>query len=309
MSAITNSQSRGIDKRRDSRPILSWPWRDVSPVRRWVLVWPREHGAWGILLVSLITGAAVGLSSAANLVPLLWLVLAAVAAFCLRTPIENSMPRSPFRPRTVNEWRWVKAAASMYILMGAFAGAMLWLDGALRLIWMPAVAALGLFGLQAVVKRFGRAWRMPAEIAAAFGMTLASAAGYAVAAGRTGELAIGLWLLNGLFATNQILYVQFRISETRDARSASSLKRKRIFLASEVVTALAIIAGSLAGLLPGLALMAFLPLLVRGSVWSLGSTKRPLRIHRLGKTELAHAVVFGLLLVAASRIPWDQVLR
>ena len=302
MSTMTNAQGRKSSDGRDSKAFMSWPWQNVSPVRRWALVWPREHGAWGILLVSLITGAAVGLSSASNLVPLLWLVLAALAAFCLRTPLENSMPKSPFRPRTQAEWRWVRAAASLYILIGTFAGVMLWLDGALRLIWLLAPFAFALFALQALVKRLGRAFRLPAQILAVFGMTLAAAAGYIVASGKTGNLAIGLWLLNGLFAINQVLYVQFRIGEARDGQHPSSIKRKRNFLASQVVTVLAIIAGAYAGFLPGLALIAFVPLLVRGGVWSLRTGQAPLRIHRLGKTELAHAILFGLLLIAASYI-------
>ena len=303
MKTATDTQSQPSTEGNDSKPLLPGPWHDVAPVRRWVLVWPREHGAWGILLVSLITGAAVGLSSAANLVPLLWLTLGAIAAFCLRTPVENSMPRSPFRPRSRAEWQWVMMAAAVYVFIGVFAGIMLWMDGAVRLIWLPALAACVLFAIQAALKRFGRAWRMPSEVLAAFGMTLAAAIGYLVASGRYGDLAIGVWLLNGLFATNQILYVQFRISETRDARSSSSGVRKRIFLLSEAVTAAAILAGSVTGLLPLLALLSFVPLLVRGALWSFRTTPAPLRIHRLGKTELAHAIVFGLLLIAVSRIP------
>ena len=302
MSTMTHTQDRKSSEEREFKAFGSWPWQNVVPIRRWALVWPREHGAWGIVLVSLITGAAVGLSSASKLVPLLWLVLTALATFCLRTPLENSMPKSPFRPRTQAEWRWVKAAASTYILIGVFAGDMLWFDGALRLIWVLAPFAFALFAAQALVKRLGRAFRMPAQILAVFGMTLAAAAGYIVASETTGKLAIGLWLLNGLFATNQVLYVQFRIAEAREAQHPSSTKRKRIFLASQVVTVLAIIAGAYAGFLPGLALIAFVPLFVRGGIWSLRTGQAPLRIHRLGKTELAHAILFGLLLIAASHI-------
>lgn len=61
MSTTANTQNRGVGKRQNPGSTLSWPWHGVSSVRRWVLVWPREHGAWGILLVSLITGSAVGL--------------------------------------------------------------------------------------------------------------------------------------------------------------------------------------------------------------------------------------------------------
>lgn len=303
MKTTTSLQSPGIAASRDTSPAMSWPWNLVSPVRRSVLVWPREHGAWGILLVSLVTGAAAGLSSVDNLLPLLWLTIAAISAFCLRTPVENSMTRSPFRPRTQAEWRWVIMAAFLYILIGAFAGVMLLLDGTLQIIWMPALAAFALFGLQAVIKRFGRPWRLPAEILAAFGMTLAAAAGCIVAAGKPENLAIGIWLLNGLFAANQILYVQFRIREAHDVQRPAALRRKRIFLLSELVMALALIAAAQARLLPTLALVAFLPLFARGALWSLRTHPSPLRIHRLGKSELAHAIVFGILLIAAARMP------
>ncbi len=62
----------------------------------------------------------------------------------------------------------------------------------IRLIWMPALAAFALLALQAVVRRFERAWRMPSEILAAFGMTLAAAIGCTVAAGKSENMAIGV---------------------------------------------------------------------------------------------------------------------
>lgn len=69
-------------------------------------------GRWGILLVCLITGASIGFSSTTDLSTLLWLTVAVVAAFCLRTPIENSLPASPLRARVSAEWRWVVVAGS-----------------------------------------------------------------------------------------------------------------------------------------------------------------------------------------------------
>jgi hypothetical protein len=275
-------------------------------MRRRALVWPREHGAWGILLVSLITGAATGFSSISNLPPLLWLTLAATAAFSLRTPVENSLPASPLRPRTSAEWRWVNAAIGVYALTCAIAVAMLWREGALALVWIPGVVAAGLFALQIAVKRAGRAGRVLGEITGAFGLTVAALAGWAVAAGRFDREALSLWLLNGLFATNQILYVQLRIHETRDSAQPLLSGGKLLFLAGEVLTVIVLVAAWRGGLMPGLTLFAFLPILARGAVWSVRSAARPLKIHRLGKTELAHAIIFGLLLIAAFRlhVPW-----
>lgn len=150
---------------------------------------------------------------------------------------------------------------------------------------------------------------MPAEILAAFGLTLAAAAGYNVAGGQAGAWGAGVWLVNGLFATNQILYVQFRIRETREAQKASIRQMKRIFLWAEVVAVMAVVAGTWTGLLPSLTLVAFVPLLWRGTAWSFRTAQTPLRIHRLGKTELVQAIVFGILFIAAVRVPWNVVVR
>lgn len=279
--------------------ILPAYWRDIHPTRRWALVWPREHGAWGILLVSLITGCAVGFSSTTDLPTLLWLMMAVVAAFCLRTPIENSLPASPFRARGSAEWRWVIAAGSIYGLAGALAVAMLIRAGFLGLLWKLGLAAAGFFVLQAVAKRLGRVGRLPGEIIGAFGLTLAAVAGWAVAAGGFERQALVIWILNGLFAADQILYVQFRIREVRAGKGSSGSGGRILFLAVEIFITLLLIAGALGGFMPWLVLLAFLPVLVRGCVWSLGSDHGRLQIHRLGKSELSYSILFGLLLIAA----------
>jgi hypothetical protein len=281
-------------------------WSEISPLRRRALVWPREHGAWGILFVSLSSGAATGFSSMTSFPRLLWLTLAATAAFSLRTPVENSLPASPLRPRSSAEWRWVSAAIVVYALSCAFAVAMLWRDGALGLVWIPGGFAAGLFALQAAVKRAGRVGRVLGEITGAFGLAVVALAGWAVAAGRFDREALTLWLMNGLFATNQILYVQLRIHETRDSTQPPLSRDKLLYLAGEALTSMVLVAAWRVGLVPGLALLAFLPILVRGVVWSVRSGACPLKIHRLGKTELAHAILFGLLLIAGFRLHVPQ---
>ena len=271
-------------------------------MRRRALVWPREHGAWGILLVSLITGAAAGFSSPANFLRLLWLAFAATAAFSMRTPLENALPSSPLRPRSSAEWKWVKTAMAVYALSCVFALGMLVHEGALGLIWIPGAVAAGLFALQAMAKRFSRVGRLLGEIISAFGLTVAAMAAWAVAAGRFDPQAAVLWLMNGLFATNQILYVQFRIQEARGSKHSSRSRVNAIFLAVEAFTVVLLIAAWRGSLIPGLALVAFLPVLARGTLWSFRRTKQPLQIHRLGKTELGHAILFGLLVIVAFRL-------
>src|SRR5689334_9081337 len=64
------------------------------------LVWPREHGAWGMLFVPLATGAAVGLMHGGSAATLGLLVVAAFSLFCLRTPVESLWGTSAMKART-----------------------------------------------------------------------------------------------------------------------------------------------------------------------------------------------------------------
>ncbi len=277
-------------------------WREMPPARRRALVWPREHGAWGILLVALITGGAAGFSTFSDLHRMLWLTLAATAAFCLRTPLENSLPASPLRARGSSERRWVSAATVTYALSCALGVGMLVDDGTLGLIWKPAIVAAGLFGLRAVLKRWGRHGRLLGEITGAFGLGVVAVAAWSVAAGRFDSEALVLWLMNGLFAANQILYVQLRMRETRLSKRRSLSGEKLFFLAGEALIAMVLIAGWQTGLIPGLAVLGFLPILARGGVWSFRRSRLPLRIHRVGKTELVYAILFGILVIAGFRL-------
>src|SRR5215472_9439354 len=52
--------------------------------RQRALILPREHGAWGLLLVPIVTGAGVAFHQASHIFPLILLLTAALALFCLR---------------------------------------------------------------------------------------------------------------------------------------------------------------------------------------------------------------------------------
>ena len=157
--------------------------------------------------------------------------------------------------------------------------------------------------LQAVVKRLGRAGRLPGEMIGAFGLTLTAVAGWAVSAGEFRQQALAIWILNGLFAADQILYVQLRIRGVRAGNGASGSRDRILLLAVESLIALLLLGGAHAGLIPWLALPAFLRVLVRGETWVLRTNHGRLQIHRLGKSELFYAILFGVLLIVAFRLP------
>jgi hypothetical protein len=110
-----------------------------------------------------------------------------------------------------------------------------------------------------------------------------------------------LWFANWLFAGNQIHFVQLRIRAARAAGSAEKFARGRTFFFGQIALAAVLFAAWRFGLLPLFALVAFVPVVVRGLVW-LFSTPKPLVVRRLGWTELAQAVTFALLLITAFRV-------
>jgi hypothetical protein len=269
----------------------------ISKSRLHSLVIPREHGAWGMLLVPLATGAAVGLLAGGHISSLPWLVVATVAIFWMRTPVESWLGASPLRAQSAEER---SAVARVIFLSVAVAGAALavlfWGGHNRELLWLGMIAALA-FVAQEGLKKSGRKMRMMAQIVGAVGLTSTAPAAYCVVAGQVNGSALLLWLSNWLFAVNQIQFVQLRIHSARVDGAIQKLACGHAFLVAQSAVAVTLLAAWRTGMLPGLVLLAFVPAWVRGLAWFLHAPT-PLVVRRLGWTELAHAVTFGILLVS-----------
>ena len=180
-----------------------------------LLTFPREHGAWGILLVPLTVGAAVGLQYYSTLIPTLLLATVAVSLFCLRTPLESLAGTSAFHPQTNPERRAVISSIVAYSSVAALALAtLLWLEREWNLVLLGAAVAAILLG-QTLLKKLGRELRLSAQLVGSLGLTSTAAAAYYVAAGKMDMTAFALWATNWLFAANQIHFVQLRIHAAR----------------------------------------------------------------------------------------------
>ena len=164
-------------------------------------------------------------------------------------------------------------------------------------------AAVGaIFLLQAVLKKLGRETRVSAQLIGSLGLTSTAAAAYYIAAGRLDTMVLILWGANWLFAANQIHFVQLRIHAARAATRSEKLARGRMFLLGEVLLVFLLAMASWLGQLSALAVVAFAPVLTRGALWVLSPRTAPLEVRRLGQSELAHAVVFGVLLIVCARL-------
>jgi len=267
--------------------------------RRRSLIVPREHGAWGLLLVPLATGAAVGLFSG-RILPLAPLVIAALALFWLRTPVESWLGTTPMRAQPGVERRLVLRAIAMLSAVSLMALAALFGNGRNRdLAWIGAGAASAFFA-QAMLKKAWRSARVAAQMIGAAGLTSTAPAAYYVVTGHLTPTAWMLWIADFLFGVNQIYFVQLRIHAARAATRREKAAAGRGFLAGQLLLTVALVLAASLRAFPWLAAVAFLPLLYRGFAWFVRQPA-PLTVRALGWSELSYAIVFGVLLVCGMR--------
>ena len=261
------------------------------------MVIPREHGAWGMLLVPLATGAVAAAGSGINGSALALFVVAAMSLFWLRTPVESWLGTSPIKAQNAHERKVVlRTILGIAALALVSVAALLW-SGNRGLILIGAIAVVA-FAAQTGVKKLGRKGRMPAQIIGAIGLTSTAAAAYYVATGRLDRTAIALWLANWLFAGDQIHFVQLRIHSSRASTFQEKLHHGLPFLLSQIALIAFVLGACWLGFFPRAAAVAFLPVLLRGTFWFLRK-RQPLDVHKLGFTELGHSLLFGALLCTA----------
>jgi hypothetical protein len=263
---------------------------------------PREHGAWGMLLVPLVTGAAAGNPHGERIIWVLLFAATALGLFCLRTPVEAGLGISALRPQNDGERKLIYYSIYIYasVVSSALAVLILWARP-YGLLLLGAVAAI-VFLLQAVLKQLGRETRMNAQLTGAIALSSTAAGAYYLATGHFGPTAVIIWLANWLFAANQIHFVQLRIHSARTVTPREKLRQGRRFLLHQAGSLLLLGLIWRAGWLPGLILVAFGPLFVRGFAWFLESS-RPLQVNRLGVSELLYAIVFGMFFIAGYHPP------
>ncbi|MGO8796007.1 MAG: YwiC-like family protein [Candidatus Sulfotelmatobacter sp.] len=262
------------------------------------LIAPREHGAWGLLLVPLATGGVIGVLAGGDLLPLAAFTVAALTLFWLRSPVESWLGTGLLRAQSQQERHGVGITILILAAVAGLALASLFWEtrNSKELLLLGLIAGVAFAG-QSLLRKLGRQTRMLSQIVGTVGLTVTAPAAYFVVTGQLDREAWALWMANLLFAGNQIHYVQLRIHSARASNFLQKFKSGRSFLLGEILLAATLAFAWYSHWLNALAALAFLPLLVRGAVWFFESPQ-PLLVRKLGWTELGHGVLFGVLLIA-----------
>jgi len=272
--------------------------RGAHQARTRALIVPREHGAWGLMLVPLFTGVAAGLASTQQFSPLLWFVAATLLLFWLRTPVESLLGSGPMTARTSRErWAVIMASLALGVLSAVCLIGLMWGGRNMKLLLIGLVAALAFVG-QTVLRLLGRTARMTSQLAGAIGLTATAPAAYYLGTGHLDLRGVILWVANCLFAWNQIHFVQLRIHAARASTCREKLDKGRFFLLAQMWLSLTLVLALLSHYITPLVILAFTPALVRGMWWFIREHE-PLNVKQLGWSEMRQGIAFGVLLAIA----------
>jgi len=262
-----------------------------------VLILPKEHGSWAMLLVPWAVGCGVARRFGAGEIVFLGALLAAFLAHT--QAMHRARLRLMLRPDSA------ALARTSRLGLGFAALAML---GTLPLVVFRARPALLLFAALALtlavvspcLVRARRDRALPGQFLAAVALPLAAPAAYYVARGALDAVALGLWLLNALFFLSAVLYVRLKI-EARARKTAGWLPLEHLRLAGPTLALdAAILVGVAAAIsvsgLPRLVALAFLPMAIQAVVGVLW-LRYPARLKRVGLLATAHAIAFGALVI------------
>jgi len=247
--------------------------------------WPREHGAWAILLVSFGAGWAVGWKPDIRLLPLL---VACVFALALRTDVVEAVTAR--RLRRLWPWGVSDGLVSLAALCTAAVG-------------RPGLFGMAVLGMLAMsVDTAVRGGRIPrsllAEVVSTGGLALAGPAALYTASGVLSGDVLWLWTALTVHFLGAVLRVRARLAQSKDA----SMGRRawKAVLVYHLCAAAAAGAAGLLGWVPPAMWAAFVPALLSG-LRERGQSG-PLVLAKVGRRERNGSILFAVLLAAASRL-------
>ena len=275
--------------------VLVFPARSQPNMR---LLVPREHGTWGLLLFPLISGAIVGyaVSLDASLKAALWFLLTALSVFLIYQPLETVLGFSLIKARSQRQQR-IAIISVIALAVIAIAGVLELFHLHRGLVLVFGMAALACFCVRLLLGN-SRPMRVPRQLIGALGLSSTAAGAYYAATGRIDRTSILLWLASWLFAVAQIEYVHLRISTAQLRSRRQKLRSSLSVCCLHILMIATFITAAFAGLAPPLLALAFVPPIIRLSIW-LARPWRPLGIHIIGLSELLQGLLFNILLVGA----------
>lgn len=261
-------------------------------------LFPREHGAWGMMLIPLLTAA--GVVGRWDL-PLTLFLVALLALFFLRAPLQVLLKERLHGEGIAFSQADLLLVAAVYAVIAGVSSLALLVTFERPALLLFGFLAVSAFAVQETLNG-ARKHRVKLQAVGGVAMSSTAAAGYYVLTGNLDRVALALWLLNALFTLNQILHVQARIHLRNILPSTHRILRARTFLPFLALTWAGVYLLARAEFLPPAALVAFVPFTVYALAW-FTHAPRPVNVRQLGWAHLSMALVFAGLVIGSFRWP------
>lgn len=260
---------------------------------------PREHGAWAMLLVPLVTGmGAAGALSTRGAV----LALTCLCFFLFRQPLTLAVKSVTGKRGWAGVTPQIRSWAAIYGF-GTIAGGLCLIAMGAG-IWLVFLALTGAILLVLYLFQVGQRAEMSAtgEMLGVLGLALGAPAAYYATTGRVDATAAFLWVLTGVYFGATIFYIKLKVREQPRLVAPPSwvdrLYAGRVTIAYHVVMVLTVLLFAVTGSVPLLLSLAFVPAMVKAVNGTMQWTRRP-NLKHLGMVEAIHAAVFAIVLITA----------
>ncbi len=261
---------------------------------------PKEHGAWGMLYVPLLT--AVGIGGTLN-VRVLLLALAVTLLFLSQRPyaqlLTGKMIQRDTRLRRSN-LVWM----AVYWMLSALLFGLLYFNYGLEALPRFALIGIPVAAAFTLLLKTNRLRTVAGELVGISGLTLTAPLAHYAAVGQMQPVGFWLWGLFILYFASSVFYIKAVLANFLKARS-KVMPEKLIYqrLCGSYHLGLALLMAGLATLdkVPAILLVAFLPVVARGLL-GIQKPQAKLNFARIGWTEVLYSVFFAFFTALAMRL-------
>jgi hypothetical protein len=268
-----------------------------------LIVIPKQHGAWSILIASFILGASLGGKFGVESVLLLLAVLSAflgryTASEYLKLPVSDAARKNLFVP-----------LGGLALFLAIFLlGATLLVIKYSRWFLIPlGIVSFAITALSLYLAKKGKDLTLSGEIINMLGLSLVAPAAEYTSRGIYSLRTFGLWLLGSFFFAGSAFRVRYFTRKRLEAGGEfrERLKAGMSSLIFHIAAFLITFGLTRNNVLPSLAPLTLAPINLR-VLWSVGRRyKNPIPIRAIGYIELFHTLVF-LALVMTAYLPLER---
>lgn len=252
---------------------------------------PKQHGAWSILIACFILGTFVGGSfGLSGIVLLISVIFGYMARHAWNVGLR---PSRDGRMRT-GALGW----SAFYSLIALGGGAYLVFVAGLWGILQFALLALIIGVLTLILSKQKKEFTAGGEIAGMMGLTLAAPAAALVGAGELSIQTWGLYVLCLLFFSGSVYHVRYLVRSKKAAQGPVGERMKHgypsIFY-HLLALAIVVVGSTVIPVLPPFAPIAFIPVTIK-ALWTVAHRyEKTLQVRQIGYREVAHTVTFVII--------------